>query len=98
MTAAEVVRYYGGPRAVAWLRLVKSRQYGHGSELVEALGDKADNVASAQRILRACIDAGALERCRFAPTREQQFFGSGGSFKLDDFALECFHYAPGKNL
>lgn len=98
MKAADVVKYYGGPKAVAWLRLVKSRQYGHGSELVEALGDKADNVASAQRILRACLDEKALVRCRFNPTREQRFFGSGGSFKLNDFALECFHYAPGENL
>ncbi len=93
-----VLKFYGGPAAVAWLQLVADRQYGHGSELVEALGDKADNVASAQRILRACIEAKALIRCRFAPTRTQQFFGSGGSFKLDDYALECFHYAPGPEL
>ncbi len=84
--------------ALEWLKLVKSRQYGHGSELVYAIRGP-DNVCRAQRILRECVQEGVLFRCRYAPTKEQQFFGSGGTLELDPVhAFEAYHYAPGPNL
>ncbi len=85
--------------AEAWLKMVQQRGWGHGAELVEALGHagQPDNVVDAQVLLRAWVEDGTLHRCRFAPTRDQQFFDCNGDLKRSpEFHFEAFHYAPSR--
>lgn len=68
-------KYYGGKAFDAWLAKCRRHGFAHGSELVEALGYKADNVYAAERCLLAAEAAGLIVRGEApTPTAEQRFF------------------------
>lgn len=83
------LRSLGGDPGRRWLAsLLTAEQC--GSCLVMAL-EGSDNVARADSMLAALERLGWAERSVFAPSREQQFFGVGGSFKIDAPSVKAHH-------
>lgn len=81
-----------------WLTLLRDRQYAHGSELVAGLIGSVDR-NDVSDLLWAMCSAKVILRCRFDPTRDQQFFNVNGSLGGDlNYHHDAFHYAPGPNI
>lgn len=97
-----VLKYYRGRTTRDWLEKVAWSGRAHGSELIHALGGisehyatgMSDNVASADRILKALLEAGWIVReVISSPSREQRFFGVGGGKSVGRYPCE-FGYTP----
>lgn len=72
------LKYYRGE---ILLDLISTREVFHGEELVLALGSPykgkpglADNVATAEKLLRCASEAGLVKRGKWRATKQQMFF------------------------
>lgn len=86
-----------GPGA-RWVRRCFDAGFAHGSEMAEAFGSLADNVARARDALKALETEGWIVRGRCQPTREQCFFDSGRTHTTGNlFYAETFGWTPNRN-
>lgn len=66
----------------AWLQNVQWTTFGHGADLVEALGavgGLTDTVASAERVLKWACETGLIVRGTNTPTPAQRYFDVNGA-------------------
>jgi hypothetical protein len=97
------IRYYRGEVFREWLSMLFSTGYGHGSDLVMALGSPrgdrpglSDNVYAADKFLRAAVGVGWIVQSEAPrPTPQQRFFDVENNLRGKGPKYPRFHcYAP----